>query len=313
MNAEGLIHVAGRDRRLALSLRAIAVCEWVLMGALIWHWTAAGYSLVSAVAMAIIVWLAGRLFVPMGSYVFKLALGDWPASVRGSPLQALRVLARESYWMLRVYALEHPWRRGALQYRAGSAKPPLVLVHGFLCNAAIWGPLLASGALTDRTVVALSLEPTYRRFVAQLKALQDCVDQVLAQAPSTQVVLVGHSMGGLLARAFAAEFPDKVAGIVCVAAPHHGTWFGSLVYGSENGPPNARARWLLAFNARTQERIAPPALNLWTDQDSIVIPARGSQLAHTPEGKLAGLGHIAAVASPAGITAIVQAIHTIDR
>jgi len=312
MSTWDLLHRAGQDRRLAYALRALALSEIIVLGFLIWHWHLAGFAAITIAAMTACTWLAGRLFVPIGSYGFKWALGDWPRAVRGSPTHALRVLMLESFWMLRIYALDHPWRSLPVQQVAQSPKPPLILVHGFLCNAAIWRPLLDSGEIGDRSVVALSLEPTYRRFVAQLKALEDCVAQVLRDSPGCKVMLVGHSMGGLLCRAFAAEFPGRVAGVVCIAAPHHGTWFGNLVYGRENGPPSARSQWLHQFNQHTRECINLPALNLWTDQDNIVIPAQGSRLTHTPERKLDGLGHIAAVASATAVGAIVQAIHTLE-
>jgi triacylglycerol lipase len=313
MDSPSILSPAGRDRRLAWSLRAIVVGETLGLGLLAAHLLQLQWALASVVIGSAGLWLLLRLFVPLGSFTFKLALGDWSRDVRGAFVRALTVLARESWWMARLYWWDQPWRALPPHLRPGDTRPPVILVHGFLCNAALWKPLIDSGAFADRSVVALSLEPTYRRFIAQLRALSECVHAVREATGAAKVVLIGHSMGGLLSRAFAEEFPQLVSGVVAIAAPHHGTWFGNLVFGPENGPPSSRSGWLKVFNRRTREHLPVPALNLWTAEDNIVIPARGSRLAHTGEVKLEGLGHMAAIASAAGRTAIVAALREIEQ
>ncbi len=313
MNPEDLLAPAGRDRRLAWTLRAVVVVESCMLLWLCFSLPARGLGWPQTLGCVLLAWLALRLFVPFGSFAFKWALGDWSAAERGTLSATLRAIGLESWWMARLYYVDQAWL--GVRPRAGtdSLQPPLVLVHGFACNAAVWRPLLASPDWSGRTVVALSLEPTYRRFAIQLAALDEAVLAVLAQSGHSRVSLIGHSMGGLLIRAYAEQYPERIAALVCVAAPHHGTWFGNLVFGPENGPPSAHCKWLLAFNARTGEKLIPPALNLWTAEDNIVIPARGSRLAHTPEFKLEGLGHMAAIASAAGIQAICSALLTLEN
>ncbi|SNY54471.1 alpha/beta fold hydrolase [Paractinoplanes atraurantiacus] len=41
-------------------------------------------------------------------------------------------------------------------------------------------------------------------------------DELAAELPPGRVVLVGHSFGALIARAFASRYPERVAGFVCV-------------------------------------------------------------------------------------------------
>src|SRR5688572_9741635 len=101
---------AARDRRLAWSLRAVAVGELaglLLLGA---HWLRQGWSAGATIAGVLLVWALVRLTVPIGSFGFKLALRDWPAARRGPLIQALRTLALESWWMVRLYLVDQPWR-----------------------------------------------------------------------------------------------------------------------------------------------------------------------------------------------------------
>lgn len=308
MNPDDLLAPAGRDRRLAWTLRAVVLAETGLLLWFGWQLLRDGQGGPLALACVLLAWLGLRLFVPLGSFTFKWVLGDWPAAERGSLSATLRAIALESWWMARLYYVDQAWLGVTTRRAADATRPPLVLVHGFACNAAVWRPLLRRADWSGRTLVAVSFEPTYRRFALQLEALDQVVLGLLAQTGATRVSLVGHSMGGLLIRAYAELHPQRIAALVSVAAPHHGTWFGNLVFGAENGPPPAHSKWLLAFNARTGEKLLPPALNLWTAEDNIVIPARGSRLAHTPEIKLDGLGHMAAIASAAGISAISSAL-----
>jgi pimeloyl-ACP methyl ester carboxylesterase len=109
--------------------------------------------------------------------------------------------------------------------RAGppSARPTIVLEHGAFGCAADWAVVqdrLASKGLRslayDRAGLGHS-DPgpaprDGRAVVADLAALLRELDEV---AP---VVLVGHSMGGLMVRLFALTHPDRVLGVVLVDA-----------------------------------------------------------------------------------------------
>ena len=312
MDADQLLAAASRDWRIAWTLRAVALAETIFLLWLGWQMRQSGWGWPAALSAIVLAWLGFRLFVPLGSFAFKWALGDWPATERGSLMQMLRAILLESWWMARLYYVDQAWFGVSPRAGTDTARPPLILVHGFACNAAVWRPLLAGADWSGRSVIALSLEPTYRNFEAQLQALDEAVLGVLEKAGAARVSLIGHSMGGLLIRAYAEQHPQRVAALVCVAAPHHGTWFGKLLFAAENGPPAPECNWLQALNRRTEEKLAPPALNLWTAEDNIVIPARGSRLAQTPETKLDGLGHMAMIASAAGIQAISTALKTLE-
>jgi pimeloyl-ACP methyl ester carboxylesterase len=252
-----------------------------------------------------------QLFLLGFGFVLKLVAGDWPAATRGRLPRALRTAAVEIGWMIRLYLLDHPWLAAPLHLAADDRRAPLLLVHGFLCNGAVWRSF--ARFLHDRSHAAVSLEPTYRHFERQLDDLHEAVVALCGAAGRERVVLLGHSMGGLLVRAYAERHPERCAGVVCVAAPHHGTLLADYIYGVEAGPPSARCKWLNAINQRDRERIAVPALNLWTADDNIVIPARSAQLGATPERTLHGHGHLAAIAAASAGPALLAAIDHLER
>ena len=250
---------------------------------------------------ALVLWLSAA-----GGFAVKALHGDWPASARGA--RDIATLLVESAWMLRLFLYDMSWRAAPMQLEPGDRRAPVLLVHGFLCNGAVWRPLEGELRAAGLRYAAVSLQPSYRDFERQLADLRAAVDWLRARSGHDRVLLVGHSMGGLLVRAFAASSPQLVAGAIMVAAPHHGTALGDLIHGIEGGPPSPRARWLQDFNRHSDERLPVPALNLWSGDDNIVVPAASSALRGVAERRTDGYGHMALIAAHDARLALSTAI-----
>ncbi|MGE4070273.1 MAG: esterase/lipase family protein [Lysobacterales bacterium] len=291
----------------AVWLAQLALLVWVALALRAQGWTWLG-----AASSVVLVWLLLQGLLLAFPYVLKWRLGDWSREIRGSLRQMLRTLSVEAGWMTRFYLIEHPWRGAPMQLQPADQRLPLLLVHGFLCNGAVWNPLAADLRAAGRSFASVSLEPSYRDFQQQLRDLDAAVSMWLAATGVSRLILIGHSMGGLLARAYADRDPQRCAAVICVAAPHHGTYLGDWFHGLEGGPPSPRCRWLQEYNARSQERIAVPALNLWSADDSIVLPAASAQLAATPEQALHGHGHMALVAAPAARALLMRTLGELE-
>ncbi|HWS25493.1 MAG TPA: alpha/beta fold hydrolase [Xanthomonadales bacterium] len=310
MNELEFLPVRARHRALARGLQL----TWGLQLAVLALWVLlqvrAGAGWWQAAALAAAVWVGLQLGLMAFGFGLKWVSGDWPAATRGPGLRWLRTAAVEMGWMARIYLVEHPWRAAPVQLGAEDRRAPLLLVHGFLCNGAVWIPLARH--LAGRNLACVSLEPSYRHFERQLQDLHEAVLALCARTGRAQVTLVGHSMGALLSRAYAQRYPQRLAAVVCVAAPHHGTLLADFIYGVEAGPPSARCQWLMGVNQRDGERIGVPALNLWSADDNIVIPARSASLSGTPERTLHGHGHMAAIAAPSACAILVKAIEDLE-
>ena len=63
-----------------------------------------------------------------------------------------------------------------------------------------------------------------------------------AQHPGLPVVLVGHSMGGLIAARHAQRYGDGLAAVV-LSGPLVGEWGGAALLAVENAPPGRRGRY----------------------------------------------------------------------
>jgi len=101
--------------------------------------------------------------------------------------------------------------------------PPLVLFEsGFGDSSLVWNAVLpevarfARACAYDRLGLGASgpapLENSMPQMVGELRAVLEVM------GPKESMVLVGHSLGGLLARLYASEYPAEVAGLVLVDA-----------------------------------------------------------------------------------------------
>ena len=105
-----------------------------------------------------------------------------------------------------------------------SSKPSLVFIHGAGGSATLWLDVFRHFE-RSRQVLALDLpghgqsEPWHDVVDAdRIRRYADAVEFACAQLQVERAILIGHSMGGLVALAASAAFPARVAGLVLIAS-----------------------------------------------------------------------------------------------
>lgn len=89
-------------------------------------------------------------------------------------------------------------------------RPPVVLLHGLTFDRGMWGPLV--DVLGGRRAVALDLPghgESPVRDSYDLRAVVDVLHEAVTAAGVRMPVLVGHSIGGVLATVYAAHHPAR--------------------------------------------------------------------------------------------------------
>lgn len=113
------------------------------------------------------------------------------------------------------------------------------------------------------------------------KLLQQKVDEVLAVEDVEEVALVGHSMGGLIARWYLKylDGAKHVAHLSCLGTPHNGTWTAAtapVLTGTRQIVPGSP--FLVELNDPKIDHGGVPILNVWSRWDGIVVPSESALL-----------------------------------
>lgn len=112
---------------------------------------------------------------------------------------------------------------GALSMTVLGAGPPaLVMLHGWTLDRRMWRPQV--DGLSGGTTLLLPDRRGFGRSGAPpgLAREPDDIPLLLDHVGLASAVLVGHSQAGRVALTAASRYPDRVAGLILLAAPHDG-------------------------------------------------------------------------------------------
>ncbi len=180
---------------------------------------------------------------------------------------------------------------------------PVVLVPGIYCNAGLWGWFRRRlAALGVTGTWAVTLEPPQAGIDQLAERLAEEIARVCGATGAERVVVVGHSMGGLVARACARDpaARARIARIVTLGTPHHGSILArwGLAHNARQMRPGSA--WLAALNvdgAGAADGV--PVVSVFSWHDNFVAPQDSPVLAGAQNVALAGLGHLSLVFSDA--------------
>lgn len=104
-----------------------------------------------------------------------------------------------------------------------SELPPVVLIHGWTCDASIWDAQQTALQKAGYSILIPNLpghgnSPVPRSGIDG-ESFANAVEAALRSANISRAILVGHSMGGVVVRQFARLYPAKVIALVFVETP----------------------------------------------------------------------------------------------
>ncbi|MFI9823093.1 esterase/lipase family protein [Streptomyces sp. NPDC052013] len=253
-----------------------------------------------------------------------------PSRLAGLSLALLKATALELA-ILAGHLLLYP--AGIVQERRGSApalpgpggaaqlpteaKPPVVLLHGFIDNRSVFVLLRRSLAQHGRQQIeSLNYSPLTCDIRIAAELLGRHIEEVCERTGSRQVDVVGHSLGGLIARYYVQRLGGdaRVRTLVTLGTPHSGTRVAPLA----NAHPIVRQ---MRPGSPVLEELALPAPGcrthfyaFWSDLDHIMDPLEAACIDHpdltAQNVRVSGVGHLALPVHPAVATGIRQALDT---
>ena len=85
--------------------------------------------------------------------------------------------------------------------RQASRRTPVLLIHGYLCNRGLWWWLRRGLEAHGVTTATVNLEPPLGGIEDLADSLHARIQALRSETGGDRIVLIGHSMGGLVARA----------------------------------------------------------------------------------------------------------------
>lgn len=205
--------------------------------------------------------------------------------------------------------VHQPWGKGLTGVRLGDKqwrkiKPlPVLLVHGYLCNAGVWVNTRDRLQRQGVTTHAITLEPAIGSIRRYAKAIHEAVEELQAATGAPQVKVVCHSMGGVAMRYYASVYNhERIASVFTIGSPHFGTSLSLLGIGKNV----KQMAWGSYFMRRLREHpidrdFQEKMVSLWTPHDTIVSPPESCLLEFGENHVIHGCGHMRIVEHPATI------------
>ncbi len=211
-----------------------------------------------------------------------------------------------------------PIQRGLIIGDVEAAGTPIIMVHGVIDNHSIFTVLRRS--LSRRgfgRVISLNYSPLTDDIRRVSRRLAMLVESVCRETGYERVHIVGHSMGGVIARHYVQSMGGdaRVHTLVTLGSPHAGTAYAKVF-------PLSIARQLRPNSEFVQELNKPAPgcrtrmIAIWSDLDQVIVPQRNARIVHPDLNSrnvfLRGVGHMSLPVDGRAVHEICTALSHLD-
>jgi pimeloyl-ACP methyl ester carboxylesterase len=214
-------------------------------------------------------------------------------------------------------------RQGQRIHRDASG-PPVLLLHGYGCNGGYWAHLTPMLDAAHISHAWLDLEPMLADIDDFVPKVAGAVEALCRDSGAPCVIIVAHSMGGLVARAYMRQrggaVQARVAHLITLGTPHHGTSLARLAPG-RNAMQMRRARdaaaapesdWLQALASSESAATRAAITSICSHHDNIIAPQTSSLLPGAKNIEFGGIGHVALGRNRHVLACVMREIAAVD-
>ena len=303
--------MTARMLRWLLLVQALA---GTLLALALWHWFGVPAPVAALLALGIV--LLVRMAIVANNFVLSRRYGSPvpPAFALGAAAR-LRLFFGEFYATMVQSSWIMPRARACTRIHPDAGLPPVLLLHGYGCNSGYWAhlePLLDARGISHAN---LDLEPTLAGIDEFVPLVERGVARLCAASGADRVILVAHSMGGLVARAYLRQHgAERLAHLVTLGTPHHGTALAAFAPGRNaaqmcrSPSTGEESAWLRELAASEPATTRARVTSLLSHHDNIVAPQTSPILDGARVIAFGGVGHVAMGRNQAVLACVLDEI-----
>jgi triacylglycerol esterase/lipase EstA (alpha/beta hydrolase family) len=281
---------------LQLILLSALFIEAMLYVCLVGVLAARGVSGVAIFGIIFLIAILWRVSHALASYVVTSAL-RW-RDKRTLPWgNSLAALANEFAARAVCFNWSQPFPQLALGPDPAGAKlgVPILLVHGYVCNRGLWATFrkrLAAAGLGP--IYTVTLAPLFGGIDVLADKLDARIEAICTETGSEKIMIVAHSMGGLVARAYLARTcTTRITKLVTLGTGHQGSELARLGAGLNAHQMRDQSEWLGELQKmEAANTVHPATLSIYTLNDDLVYPPESSVLEWATNVPVSSVGHI---------------------
>ena len=272
---------------LAQLLLSIAIARWLLASA------QASWLAIAALAVALMLLL--HLTIIVGEFALsRFSASKAPPTQTISTLGWLRAIGGEFTSSWTSFAIRIPlFGNQPLASAPAATRTPIVFIHGYFCNRAVWRPLAAHLARAGHAIGSVNLEPAFGSIDDYPALIDQQIRALQANHASHKVILICHSMGGLAARAYLRRYGNEaIDRVITLGTPHQGTALALHGHGKNVREMRRDSAWRRELEGSESRATGALFTTILSHHDNMVSPQAGQTIPGAQTIEFAGLGHV---------------------
>lgn len=262
-------------------------------------WMVIGFAFLHVVVTHFMVWLDKRLFALKNNHETNI---DWWLFLKSLSIEFCCVALRILLYPIKFLSL--------LPKNADSEHNkdllPVLFVHGYSQNHTdwLWFMRQIQKKFPIGAIFSIDLDPPFAS-ISELSALVKAkVENILLQTKAKQVILVGHSMGGLVCSYYCEYLAhnNEVARIITLGTPFRGTQTAALGIGENAREMSPNSPFLSELLSKIKQSKVP-YFTIASKIDNMIVPWHSALLPDEPISNpqhliLEDHGHLRLLISP---------------
>lgn len=230
----------------------------------------------------------------------------------------LRLFLREFCATMVSSSWSMPFRQLSAQPLILSTGLPVLLVHGYGCNSGYWRTLHRRLSQARISHHAVNLEPLLADIDSYVPQVAAAIDALCRAAGQERVIVVAHSMGGLVMRAYQGVHGcESIVRLITLGTPHRGTGLARYGLGlnarqmrwADGGIEGDANPWLARLCAAESDDGCAHLVSIYSRHDNIVAPQESAHVAGAKNIVFQAIGHVMLGSDPQVLACVMQEIN----